>query len=362
MRGSIISLIGRVIAAIADDLPKSFSIADRSGKRTETPAVPIRVIREAVVNALMHRSYQVFHPVQVLRYPNRIVIKNPGYSLKSQDRFDDPGSYIRNPTIAEILHESLFAETKGSGIKVMQQQMALNGLTPPAFKSDRDADTFTATLLFHHFLDEKDINWLSQFADLELTEDQMKALIFIREVGAIDNAAYRSLTQTDTLAASKILRELRVLELLSDQGSGARTYYVPGLQFIKRGNIDGKPLISLETMDGARHNMDGDSRPRKLRVGDLPLPLRMSVKRAQLSRRLPPLEVEKIIERLCDWRPMSLAELAYLMERTPTYISQKFVTPMVANGRLRYFHPEMVQHPDQKYQSPRLADGSQGKR
>ncbi|WP_267421675.1 RNA-binding domain-containing protein [Methylobacterium sp. GC_Met_2] len=58
MRGPMMTLISRVIAAIADDLPKTLRIEDnKSGQRTETPVLPFRVIREAVVNALMHRSY-----------------------------------------------------------------------------------------------------------------------------------------------------------------------------------------------------------------------------------------------------------------------------------------------------------------
>lgn len=83
MRGPIVTIIPRVIAAITDDLPRTLVIEDSmSGQRTETPVVPIRVIREAVVNSLMHRSYEVYQPVQIVRYANRIVIKNPGYSLK----------------------------------------------------------------------------------------------------------------------------------------------------------------------------------------------------------------------------------------------------------------------------------------
>ena len=79
-RGSIITIIGRIIAAITDDLPRTFAIEDSMhGQRTETPVVPFRVIREAVVNSLMHRSYEVFQPIQIIRYANRIVIKNPGY-------------------------------------------------------------------------------------------------------------------------------------------------------------------------------------------------------------------------------------------------------------------------------------------
>ena len=39
MRGSIITMIDRVIAAIADDLPKTLRIEDKSNQRTEMPVI-----------------------------------------------------------------------------------------------------------------------------------------------------------------------------------------------------------------------------------------------------------------------------------------------------------------------------------
>ena len=42
-------------AAILDDLPKAFGLAEGELQRKDSPLVPQRVIREAVVNALMHR-------------------------------------------------------------------------------------------------------------------------------------------------------------------------------------------------------------------------------------------------------------------------------------------------------------------
>ena len=347
MRGNIMSLIGRVIAAISDDLPKTLAIGESlSGQRTEAPVIPLRVIREAVVNSLMHRSYQVFQPVQVLRYANRIVIKNPGYSLKSQDRFEEPGSFIRNPHVAEILHETRFAETKGSGLRVMQEKMAQSGLASPTFESDRDADEFSATFLFHHFLDQSDWDWLSGFSDLKLTEEQMKALIFVREVGAIDNSVYRSLNHVDAGGAGKGLRELRRLELLADRGSGARTHYVPGPQMLARaGSVATTIHDSPENMDGGIHAKNGETIP----LAQLPPVLRTRVTHSKLIKRLEPDAVRSLIADLCGWRDLSLAEVAGLLERTPAYLSQKYLGPMVAEGALAYLYPEMPQHPGQKY-------------
>lgn len=358
MRGPIVSIIPRIIAAITDDLPRTLVIEDSlSGQRTETPVVPVRVIREAVVNALMHRSYEVSQPVQIVRYANRIVIKNPGYSLKSQERFAEPGSAIRNPTIAEILHETRFAETKGSGIRVMQEKMKQSGLAAPTFESDREGQEFTATFLFHHFLDESDWEWLGQFNDLAISEEQMRALIFVREVGAIDNSTYRSLTGLDTLAASKSLRALVQNSTLKAKGSGPKAYYEAGPELVGRSAKVAKAF----SMDATSDKMDAAFRDNfgRISIANLPVPLRVAVRTTHLKKRLQPQEMRRIIERLCDWKALSVSELAAYLEKKPSYISQKYIAPMVAQGILQYLYPEMPQHPQQKYQTRRLSQGDE---
>ncbi|MGV2165130.1 ATP-binding protein [Agrobacterium sp. 16-172Ci] len=350
MRGPLILLISRIIAAVGDDLPKAFQMdSGVEGQRRETPVIPFRVIREAVVNALMHRSYKQNRPVQIVRYPNRIVIKNPGYSLKSQDRFDESGSLLRNPYVAEVLHETLFAETKGSGIKVMRQKMAQSGLAAPAFDSDRDADEFIATFLFHHFLDDNDVAWLSNFSTLQLSEDQMKALIFVREVGAINNARYRSLTGVDTLSASKSLRKLKVLELLTEEGAGAKTTYVPAPLFNKLANKDGPAVSSGFTMDGKAETLSIANASDLIK--EMPEKLRKDVRTAQLSQRMRPDVALTLIVRMCKWKALSLSEIAGLLDKSAPHISTKYIQPLVAEGLLSYTIPEMVQHPRQKYKA-----------
>ncbi|WP_157091565.1 ATP-binding protein [Methylobacterium nodulans] len=359
MRGSIVSLIGRVIAAITDDLPRTLDIDEKSsGQRTEIPILPFRVIREAVVNALMHRNYQFNQPVQVIRYANRIVIKNPGYSLKSPERLGEPGSSIRNPNISAILHDTRFAETKGSGIRVMQAKMKQRGLAAPTFESNRDTDEFSATFLFHHFLDSRDIDWLSRFKDFDLTEDQMKALIFVREVGAIDNATYRSLTSMDTLQASKSLRSLRKLDLLLDRGSGARTYYIAGTEMLSRDMPEKRQKPTGEAIHDRDDIMDGAIHDKDNLLKNMPVSLRVAVRNAEAKKRLNPQEAKDLIEAMCRSQALSLQQIAVLINKTSEYISQRYIASMIAEGRLTYLHPEMIQHPQQKYRAAKPSQPS----
>lgn len=64
-------------------------------------------------------------------------------------------------------------------------------MTPPLFESDRGNDQFVARYFFHHFLGAEDIARLAQFKDLNLTDGEAKALMVVREAGAINNGTYR---------------------------------------------------------------------------------------------------------------------------------------------------------------------------
>jgi len=242
LRDSIFAAIRRAEAAIFDDLPKAFRLPEGTWYREEIPLLPVIAIREAVVNAVMHRNYRAnAGPIQIIRYSNRLEIRNPGHSLKPEEQLGKPGSDLRNPAIAAVLHETHLAETKGSGIMVMRDLMEQANLEPPTFKSSRSGDDFVVTFLFHHFLTEENLQWLNSLAEHDLSQEDQKALIYARETGFIDNAAYRGINQADTLTASVHLRRLRDLKLLVMDGKGAKTYYVLPPELLKPGKLPGKP-------------------------------------------------------------------------------------------------------------------------
>ena len=235
LRDPLFRLIRRAQAAILDDLPKAFGLAEGELQRKDSPLVPQRVIREAVVNALMHRSYRLQAPVQIIRYSNRLEIRNPGFSLKSPDHLGEPGSVPRNPKIAAALYDTRFAETKGSGVRVMREMCERAGLAPPLFESDRGQDQFALRLFFHHFLGPDDLAWLARFKDLQLSEADARALVVAREAGALDNQTWREINKVDTLAASQALRRLRDAGLFTQKGRGSATWYQPTAKMLGDG-------------------------------------------------------------------------------------------------------------------------------
>ena len=229
--GPLMLQIDRMIDAVLSDLPQNFSLKEGQIRATTKPDLPERVIREAIVNAVMHRSYRHNRPTQIIRYNNRIEIINSGYSLKAQEEIGTAGSDTRNQLIASILHETNLAEFKGTGIRTMRRLMTGAGLSMPTFESDRTKDTFTIRLLLHKFFDEGDVAWLSGFGE-NLTQGQRSALIFAREVGAVDTLAYMQIVGEKRKLADSNLDFLKKMGVLKQKGKTVDSvYYVLNSDF-----------------------------------------------------------------------------------------------------------------------------------
>ncbi|MCG6656818.1 transcriptional regulator [Halomonas campisalis] len=388
MRDTLPRLVNRASAAVMDDLPSAFHLPQGSIRREDKPLIPAKVIREAIVNAVMHRNYRANQPVQVIRFSNRIEIRNPGYSLKPAEQLGQPGSAWRNPVVATVLHEIGYAETKGSGIRVMRRQMEQAGLTPPVFESVRNEDRFMATLLFVHFLDAEAVEWLKHFRHWALSEEECRALLFVRETGRITNADYRDQNRVDTLAASQQLTRLRDLSILQQVPRGAATYYVPGEHFpdsaggaaLLWDSQVGLPLED-EALPGNPGSLPPESRSLPPESGSLPPesgslppgsgslpPESGSLSRNLLVAELPEwlvsrLEaigqrsrdkrrVREVLRALCAERPYRAAELALLLQRNQEYLQKEYITPMRQEGELVYRYQDDPNRPDQAYVTP----------
>ena len=370
LRDPLFRLIRRAQAAVVDDLPKGFGLAEGDLQRQDKPVIPLRVIREAIVNALMHRSYRSHSPVQIIRYANRLEIRNPGFSLKSPEHLGEPGSQPRNPCIAAVLHETRYAETKGSGIRVMREMMSQAGLTPPLFESDRGRDEFVARYLFHHFLGPDDVAWLAGFKDLQLSDDDAKVLVFVKETGVIDNATYRELTGVDALAASQALRRLRDSGLLTQQGRSSATYYVPTAKLMPPtigpalssnppGQSSNPPTLASNppalTSNLPGPQASGDAHAREGLLAQVPGNLAARI--GALGQRNPPEEVREIVLALCSQRAWRAEELGLLLRRNTEYVRNNYLRPLLRSEKLRMTNPQDVNDPQQAY---RTATGEAG--
>jgi len=337
-------------ASIVDELPKGFRLPEGELQSRQEPVLSRKVIREALANAVMHRSYQEHSPVQIIRYSNRIEILNPGYSLKDMASLGTPGSRLRNPAIAAVLHELNWAETKGSGIRTMRRLASEAGLPLPEFASDRQKNEFKVTLFLHHLLTEDDYAWLKALAGEGLTGDEAKALIYARETGVVDNTACRDFSGLDTLQASGLLRRLRDRGLLEKQGAGSRTYYtLTSPQDV----LDMYPEQGELPLEGGNRLVEGGKQPQQGGKRTLPdLPPELAARLPQPRQRLGGTALRALIRDLCGWQALRGEELATLLHKDLKYLRNKHLTEMVQSGELAFLFPESPNHALQAYKLP----------
>lgn len=130
--------------------------ADRSQVRRWI-SYPLVALRETLVNALYHRSYDVDQPepTKVYWYPNRIeIISYPGPVPGIEAEHLQPDAEMRaaparNRRIGEFFKELGLAEGRLSGLPKVFEAMAANGSPRPRFVFDEERTYFQATLPAH---------------------------------------------------------------------------------------------------------------------------------------------------------------------------------------------------------------------
>jgi len=76
-------MVNRAFNAIADDLPRGFSLKPGNLQANRPLSIPEEALREAIVNSLIHQNFRIHQPIQIIRYSNRIEIINPGFFVET---------------------------------------------------------------------------------------------------------------------------------------------------------------------------------------------------------------------------------------------------------------------------------------
>ncbi|MFH1950463.1 MAG: ATP-binding protein [Pseudomonadota bacterium] len=111
----------------------------RGVNREDIYEIPLEALREALVNALMHRDYSITGTqVSVEVYDDRVEIVNPGGLPKGLSVRDlGTVSIRRNELIADLFFRLHKVERIGMGIQKMKEAMVAAGLREPTFEPDR---------------------------------------------------------------------------------------------------------------------------------------------------------------------------------------------------------------------------------
>lgn len=187
----------------------------------------IEALREAVLNALMHRDYADSGDIQVRLYPDRLSLWNPGtlyggLTVEVLRREDHP-SRLRNPAIAQVLYYAGLVERWGSGITRIRQALRDQGLPEPEMAEE--AGGFRLTFL-------KDAYTPELLRARGLSERQVWGVMYAKEHGGIGNREYQEVAGVSKCTASRDLEQLTeagIFERVGETGKGTR-YVLKGPQ------------------------------------------------------------------------------------------------------------------------------------
>ncbi len=116
--------------------------------RTESEGIPTGVVREAVVNAVVHRDYTLSaRAIQLRVYPDRIEVISPGRLPNgiTAEAMEVGARASRNQLIVDTMRDYGYVERLGLGIPQMFRSMeSYNGTRPRLRQVD---ETFIVTLL-----------------------------------------------------------------------------------------------------------------------------------------------------------------------------------------------------------------------
>ena len=188
--------------------------------RKEKAEYPESALREAIINALIHRDY-AGPPLQISVYDDKMIIWNEGGlpgTLTIEDLKHKHPSRPRNRSLSDIFYKAGYIESWGRGTIAIMQDCVRAGLPEPSF---REAFGGLELTFFKNTLTDEQLN------KLPLNDRQRKAIGYLKEYSRITNKDYQELTQCSRNTASNDLKEMISLKLIMQAGrKGAGSFYV----------------------------------------------------------------------------------------------------------------------------------------
>ncbi len=132
----LVLIPGNVEKWLTDKLPNTI---DRSRMRRQNfPDLPFEIIREPVVNALVHRDYEIVEAkCQLVVTADTVVVKSPGQpispiTLEQLQNFNAP-MLSRNPVLHYVFARMEMAEERGLGLRSLKTRTSELALPLPKF-------------------------------------------------------------------------------------------------------------------------------------------------------------------------------------------------------------------------------------
>lgn len=200
---------------------------DRSKfKAQQVPTFPIEVIREAVINAIAHRDYELDGAkTQIDVHPDRIIIKSPGepkspITIEALKNFTAT-SYSRNKKITFVFNEMGYMEESAVGMDTFRSIRKKYNLPLPVYEFDG-----INTVLIFPRTTEAVREVIHKEPIKLLSKDELLKFEIFRNYMPITKIEFANQALLAHRTAERLLKRLADLNLIKRRGSGPSTEYI----------------------------------------------------------------------------------------------------------------------------------------
>ena len=192
----------------------------KSFQRDDKFEYPLNALREAIINALIHRDYQETADVRVFIFDNRVEVISPGTFPEGVSP-DEPTHKPVNPTLSQFMFDVGFIERYGAGIRMMQRLCREWGNKEPryAFHPLETKIIFDSPIQETTYIEIDDISE-------DLNERQKNALFHVQKNGQIATREYAEINHISSRTAYTELKDLTDKGFLIAVGKGRGIRYV----------------------------------------------------------------------------------------------------------------------------------------
>ena len=208
---------------LKDKLPNPI---DRSrARRREQNEALYELLREGMVNALVHRDYGIEGAkCQVIAYPDKIVVMSPGLpvepiTMDQLQAFNAP-MLSRNPVLHFAFAKMKLAEERGLGLKSMKSRAAAAGLPLPSYAYQAPYVVLTLYRVSEAAIPKSGPDILAQ-----LSATERAGWDWLATQDRITTAQYQEAMEVPNRTAKNHLKKLTGLGLLKMVGAGRATHY-----------------------------------------------------------------------------------------------------------------------------------------
>jgi ATP-dependent DNA helicase RecG len=184
-------------------------------QRKEVLEYPEEALREAIVNAVVHKDY-TGTTIQLSVYDDKLILWNPGslpQSLSIDQLMKKHASFPRNKNIADIFFKVGYIEAWGRGINKIIEACKTAGLPEPNIEETQGGIRVT----FY-----KDVYNEEQLKKFNINDRQIKALLYLKDHEFLNNTVYQGLNQLGKTTTTIELKDLVDKGLLKQEGKAGR--------------------------------------------------------------------------------------------------------------------------------------------